>query len=522
MQRRKRGSGARRSLNVKRSSRPSIRSGASTPGTRYDGAMGEGVLPLARLQTGVPGLDEITGGGLFEGGVYIVRGDTGAGKTILVNQICFHVARQGRRAIYISLLAEAHDRLVAQLSGLAFFDESLLVSHLSYINGYQVLVSGGIDELRHTVQRLVREQRASVLVLDGLETIESFTRTPADFKQFLHMLQGFSTVAKCSMLAVSAVAGDTFHPEFTVADGLFFLGYRAVGLRGVRELMIQKLRGTRILDGRHAYRISPEGVAVFPRLEAREVALPPLKPKRLSLGRPEFDEMTHGGVTHGSATLLLGTPGSGKTLLGLQCLAAGCAQGEPGLYFGFYEPPDRIVAKGDAIGLGLSAYVSQGLLSVSWVPPFESPLDEIAAQILGAVTACKAKRVFIDGIDGMAMAATYPDRLPKYLAALSNHVCRAGATLFYSGERQSNEAFGPGTLEVSALVENIFLVRYVELRSQLYRIFSILKMRESDYDTSLRQFRISNRGIVLAKSFRSAESILRGTAQPPRKRQKRG
>lgn len=211
--------------------------------------MGEGVSPLARLPTGVPGLDEITGGGLFEGGVYIVRGDTGAGKTILVNQLCFHTARQGRRAIYISLLAEAHERLLAQLSGLAFFDASLLVSHVSYLNGYQLLVSGGVDELRHTIQRLVGEQRASVLVLDGLETVESFTRSPADFKQFVHMLQGFSTIAKCSMLAVSAAAGDTFHPEFTVADGLLFLQYKSTGLRGVRELMIQKLRGTRILEG---------------------------------------------------------------------------------------------------------------------------------------------------------------------------------------------------------------------------------------------------------------------------------
>lgn len=264
-------------------------------------------------------------------------------------------------------------------------------------------------------------------------------------------------------------------------------------------------------------------MTIFPRLEAREVAPPPLEPGRLSLGRPELDAMTRGGVTHGSATLLLGTPGSGKTLLGLQCLAAGCAQGEPALYFGFYEPPDRIVAKGDAIGLGLSAYVSQGLLTVGWVPPYESPLDEIAAQILGAVAAGKAKRVFIDGIDGMAMSATYPERLPKVLAALSNHVRKAGATLFYSGERYGNEAFAMGAHEdMAAMVENIFLVRYVELGAQLYRIFSILKMRESEYDTSLREFRISSRGIVMEKSFLSAESILRGTAKPPRKRAKRG
>src|ERR1700716_3632156 len=90
----------------------------------------DGVPALGRLPSGIVGLDEILRGGFLEGGVYIIQGSPGAGKTVLANEICFRHAASGGRAGYVTLLAEMHTRLLQHLRPMAFFDESVIPDSL--------------------------------------------------------------------------------------------------------------------------------------------------------------------------------------------------------------------------------------------------------------------------------------------------------------------------------------------------------------------------------------------------------
>jgi circadian clock protein KaiC len=143
-------------------------------------------------------------------------------------------------------------------------------------------------------------------------------------------------------------------------------------------------------------------------------------------------------------------------------------------------------------------------------------LDQMAEQLLKAVQQQQTQRLFIDGLNGMAQAADYPERIGRFFTALTNELRARGVTTIFSVELR--ELVGPSlhmpTMEVSASSENILFLRYVELRSQLYRLISIIKVREGDYDPAIREFKISDQGIDVASTFASAEAILTGTARP--------
>ena len=99
---------------------------------------------LERLATGIPGLDTVLGGGLFRTGVYMLHGQPGSGKTILANQICHHHVAQGGRAVYVTLLAESHARMLQHLRPLSFFDDSAIPERLSYLSAFHDLEAEGL------------------------------------------------------------------------------------------------------------------------------------------------------------------------------------------------------------------------------------------------------------------------------------------------------------------------------------------------------------------------------------------
>src|SRR5690242_16395890 len=116
---------------------------------------------LERLLTGMRGLDAVLNGGLFKGGVYIVAGRPGAGKTILGNQICFTHTQLGERALFVTLLSETHGRMLANLQNMRFFDPSRIGTSLHYLNGYMTLEKDGLPGVLKLLRDGVRQHKAS-------------------------------------------------------------------------------------------------------------------------------------------------------------------------------------------------------------------------------------------------------------------------------------------------------------------------------------------------------------------------
>ena len=230
-----------------------------------------------------------------------------------------------------------------------------------------------------------------------------------------------------------------------------------------------------------------------------------------------LDTLLGGGLPTASTTIIMGPSGTGKTTLGLQFLGR-CSQAEPGLMLGFYETPARINAKINGVCPPLRALVESDAVQVHWQPPTADLLDAYAERLLETVRRRKVERLFIDGLGAMQEAtSSEPDRMGKFLTALMNELRVLGVTTLYSLEVAG--AMGPTiqapVADLASLGENLILLRFVELRSRLHRLISVLKVRDSAFDSSLYEYVTSSQGLLIAENSDSAEDIMAGSARQP-------
>jgi len=483
---------------------------------------------LQRVPSGIEGLDTILNGGFMRGGIYFISGQPGSGKTILSTQIAFSHVATGGRVVFASLLSETHVRMFSHLRPLSFFTSEPIGDTLYFISGYSTVQKEGLKGLLAMLQGAIRDNKASLLIVDGSLNAEAFAPSDLLFKEFIHTLQTYADAYGCTVLLLTAVdSGDTTTERAvgqTTVDGLIRLSNRLVGPRSVRELQVQKFRGGSYLEGTHALQITDDGVKIYPRIEAllgrqaAEHGSVKADRARRAFGVEKLDEMLLGGVITGSSTLLLGQPGSGKTLLGLSYLAEGSRQGQQALYFGLNEPPALSIDMGDQIGLDLSGLVAKGTLQMLWQPALEESPDMLAHNLLAAVQKREVQRLVIDGLDAFDDISVHSKRTALFFTALMGELRSRGVTTISTVELDS--FFGP-TVDipiegVSARVDNIIFLRTVELRAGLQRIISVLKTRRTGHDSAIREFTISDRGLEVKDKVESAEAVLTGVARPLR------
>ena len=493
---------------------------------------------LARLPTRVPGLDAVLGGGLLVGDAYLVAGSPGTGKTTLGNQLAFAHAAAGGTAVVATLGTETHDRMLAHLRGFRFADPALVGGRLRYVSLLDAWQGGGIDGAIGALMGIIRQHGVGLVVVDGTWDAASGSSATAeaevgatgsaldpgasgasDLARFVRGLQVRAALHGCTvvLLAGSRQALD----EFTHVDGVLELTNTPVGSRGVRRLEVVKLRGSDHLNGLHRFVIEPSGVVVFPRLEAALAGTAPAwqdPGERMAFGVAGLDAMLSGGLPAGASTVVFGTPGSGKTMLGLHFLAEGARRGEPGLISGFQETASALVSTADQAGLEFGDHVASGLVRVLWWPPLELAPDAWAWRLLAEVDEHRPRRLLVDTMSDVLRLLADPGRRASFLTALTNALRDRGVTLLYNQE--IDELVSP-ELRVpvpglSAAMDAAILLRTVELDSRLGRLLSVLKVRQSAFDPTIREFAIAAAGVEVGEPFRGS-SLLTGAARPERR-----
>ena len=474
------------------------------------------VAPIERLHSAVPGLDLILGGGFFRSGVYIVQGLPGCGKTILANQICYGHVAEGGAAVYVTLLAESHARMIQHLSTLSFFDMKAFPDNLAYISAFHDLESGGLKGLMTVLRREMRTRKVGVLVLDGLVAASEAAPSDLDLKKFVHELQSIAVLQDCTVLLLTSGNIHRMAAEHTMVDGLVELEDKLFDARSERSIQVRKFRGAGPLRGKHALRIDNDGIRVFPRIESlyRSAASEKMQSEVTSSGIPSLDRLLAvGGIPRSSSTVAIGSTGTGKTTMGVQFLHASSLD-EPGLHVSFFEGPDRLRAKARSLGLGLEALEASGAVELMWQSPGEALLDEIAERLLSAIARRNVRRLVIDGLSGFLDSAVYQERINRFFSCLVNELRSRRVTVLMTLEtRDVVSSVISMPWGVSGLVDNLFFLRFVHDEGHVERLLTIIKMRDTDYQAGLQRIRIDSQGMHIAGTF-SAEGDVIPSAQP--------
>ena len=482
-----------------------------------------GLQEIERVPSGVPGLDTVLRGGFPRGGIHMLQGPPGAGKTILGNQLCYRHAAAGGRALYATLLAESHARMLLHLGTMRFFDPSRLPDQVSYVSGFGALRDEGLAGLVALLRREVAARKATVLVLDGLAAAGDRAASDTEFSAFIQELQAQAGLHGCTAFLLATARGQAVPPEHTMVDGIVDLAEARFGSRTERGLFVNKLRGSDYLPGRHPFRITPDGLVVYPRVEAalrRSTQPDEARSGRLTTGVAGLDAMLGGGgLPEATVTGVLGPSGIGKTTLGLHYVC-GSGAAEPGLFFGFYETPPRLLQQAARLGLDLEGVVGRGEVEILWQPVGENMQDPLAHRLLDAVERRGVRRLFLDGLGGFIEASVEPGRIARFFSVLVNELRTRGVTTLYTME--TRDVVGPGievpVTGISSIVENLVALRYVEHRARSRRLLSMVKVRGSGFDPGLREFVIEGgRGISLATgALEDAEDLLSGSARDRR------
>lgn len=459
---------------------------------------------LPRISTGNAEADRILGGGFPANSINIVMGEPGTGKTLFAEQLLFRNADGDRPVLYLTTLSEPLSKVVTYLQQFSFYDENKVGGAVLYDDLGAALATEGPDALIPRVQNAIQNIGPKIIVIDSFKAIHDLAGSASRMRRLVSNLAGLlSAYSTTTFLVGEYQAQDAAkYPEFAVADGIVEFARQKRTTTDERFLRVSKLRGSSYLEGLHGLHITAAGLEVYPRLVS-----PPTPEgysttrERLATGVRGMDAMLQGGVWRGSTTLVIGPTGSGKTTLGLQFALSGVAEDEPALYVNFQENPNqlrRIIDSLDPKG------VQRGRpsLHLLYASSVELQIDRIIVAIFRTVETHGIRRVVVDAVGDLAMAAADPQRIHDFLYALVQRFTVLGITVLFLMEDTVHGplALPPGPTEfgrLSYMCDNLIVLE-IDRGDRLQRRIRVYKTRGSGHDETVHSMTLTEAGVSVA------------------------
>ena len=479
-----------------------------------------GRVLIEKFPSGVPGLDDVLGGGLPQYSFNLIAGEPGAGKTTLAQQIAFRNARPESPALYFTVLGEPPIKMLRYQQQFSFFDRAKVGDAIRFISLTDEVLERGLEGVLARIVEEVEETNPGLVVVDSFRTlVSSMGAAPpsdAELQAFTQRLALHLTAWQTTSFLVGEYreTDKQSNPVFTIADGIFWMTQATDRNSVVRKIQIVKIRGQEQMPGLHTFRITRDGLRVFPRipLTMRE-SLRPTSEARVSTGVAGLDDMMGGGIPAGDSILLSGATGTGKSMLATQFIAAGAEQDEPGVLTVFEEHASEYLARAEALGFGLEAMIREGTLEVIYLRPLDLSPDETLHEILEAVDRVGAKRVVIDSLSGfeLALAPTFRVDFRESLYRLISALTGRGITVLTTMELSQHDAELKFTQNViSFLADDLLTLRYVEVDQALRKVIGVVKMRGSQHSKDFREYEITDSGVRILGSLDGFEGRISG------------
>ncbi|MCL5265341.1 MAG: AAA family ATPase [Chloroflexi bacterium] len=480
-------------------------------------------VSITKLATGVPGLDAALGGGLPEYSFNLIAGGPGAGKTTLAHQVMFANASEERPALYFTVLGEPPLKMLRYQQQMSFFDPRKVDGIIRFINLSQEVLERDLSKVLANIVREVEQSSPGIVVVDSFRTVVRATTAietgEMELQSFVQRLALYLTSWQATTFLVGEYVESEMrdNPVFTVADGIIWLHQSVERNSVVRKLQVMKMRGQAPMPGLHTFRITGDGLQVFPRVLKRSQGKEKSRHKqRISVGVPGLDEMLGGGIQAGDSVLVAGPSGSGKTVFATQFIAEGVKRGEAGVIAVFEEHPQDYLDRAKSLGFDLEEMIRQGKLKAIYLRPLDLSVDETLQEIQETVERIGAKRVVIDSLSGfeLALASTFREDFRESLYRMVGALTGVGVTVLMTveiTESYTSLTFSPHA--ISFLTDDVVLQRYVEIQGQLRRTITVVKMRGSDHSKDLRAYEITSRGLVVGEALKGYRGIITGVPE---------
>ena len=477
-------------------------------------------VTIRRLATGVPGLDDLLGGGLPEYSFNLIAGSPGSGKTTLAHQIMFALASSERKALFFTVLGESPLKMLRYQQQFPFFDIDKVNQSIKCVNLASDLLDGDFDRVLKRMKEEVQAFSPGLVFVDSFRSVVQSAKTmDGEVSGLQHFVQQLG-MQMTGWQATTFLIGEYLVPEaesspvFTIADGILWMSQHLNRDSMVRKMQVVKMRGQAQSPGLHTFRISDGGVEVFPRTILPSGTIGDIKmsgDKRLSLGVPELDEMMGGGLPISYSLLSVGPSGSGKSILSTQFLAEGVRVGEPGVIAAFEKSPNQLLSH------KLNQLVDSGKVGLIDTRALDLSIDETLHGMVQMITRMQAKRVVIDSLSGfeLALAPAFRENFRESLYRMIAVLTGMGVTVLMTAEledRYNDLRFS--SYGNAFLADAIILQRYVEIDAQFRRVISVVKVRASGHSKDIRFFDIENDCITIGERLTDYQGILTGTPVP--------
>ncbi len=472
-----------------------------------------------RASTGIEGFDDILGGGLPDGHLYLIEGDPGAGKTTMALQFLQEGRRLGEVTLYVTLSeTRAEVEKVAlshgwDLTGVNIMELTTSVEAALGEDSYTVFRPSDM-ELGETTTKILDEVarlRPHRVVIDSLSELRLLAGEALRYRrQILGLKHSFAKFG-CTLLVLDdrTVRSNDQQPQ-SIAHGVIALD-RIPTEYGAerRRLQIVKLRGVGFKGGFHDYCIRHGGLAVFPRLKGsdheRDYDEGPV-----ASGMKEFDLLLGGGLDRGTSTLLTGPAGTGKSTLAMTLVDAAARRGEKAAIFAFEENRKTAVRRCGALGIPLQEHLTSGIANFRHVLPAELSPGEFAALVRESVDN-GARMVVMDSLNGYLNAMPEEGFLAAQLHELLSYLSNQGVvTIMVLAQRGMMGSGMTAPVDVSYLADTVIMLRHFEAFGSVRKAISVLKKRTGSHEETIRELRFDGGKMRIGEALSDFRGVLTG------------
>jgi len=468
--------------------------------------------------TGTRGLDDILAGGLTRERIYLIEGTPGTGKTTLGLGFLLEGAAQGETGLYVTL-AETEVELLAVAESHGWSLDAINLVEMVPADGLgeeheQTLLHPSEVELGETIRDImskVDELKPARVVIDSLSELRLLAQTPVRYRRQILALKHFFASRHCTVLLLDdkSASGSDLQLQ-SIAHGVVILEQTLSGFGGQRRrIHVVKMRGIRFRGGYHDFEIERGGLCVYPRLVAAEHSAT-YDDTPVSTGSGPLDALLGGGLVPGTATLLSGPAGVGKTTATVQAMVAGLKRGERAAYFLFDERLPTLLKRSASLGMDLVPFIESGLLDIRAIDPAEVSPGEFASAVRTAVEEQGARIVVVDSLNAYLQSMPNEQFLVLQMHELLSYLGQKGViTILILGQHGITGDIR-SDIDLSYLADTVMQLRYFEANGEVRQAISVIKTRTSRHERTIREFQITDDGLAVGSALRDFQGVLTG------------